>query len=184
MSTALSQIEKLKGQANVTEADVMVRGVRASGGGDDDDDDDDVEGYGGRRRSAGAASSSSAARRGAVAGALAVAAGPQMDRLKAQVAQLQQENQELKDKVVRRIMLGSGTVARFRPVVWKCVMLCECGIVWKCACTRDQLEAGHWSSFLLAAGIVMRMGLLGASAGAGGCRGCIRTGRRRRGRRL
>ena len=113
MSTALSQIEKLKGllaEANVTEADVMVRGVRASGGGDDDDDDDDVEGYGGRRRSAGAASSSSAARRGAVAGALAVggaaaaAAGPQMDRLKAQVAQLQQENQELKDKVVRRMM--------------------------------------------------------------------------------
>ena len=123
-SAVFPQIEKLKGllaEANVADTEMMVRNGRASRGGvdDDDDDDDSHEGYGSRRRSAGAASSSSAARRGAAAGgaavggaaAVAAAAGPQIDRLKAQVAQLQLENQELKDKVVRRTMC----------------LVCECG---------------------------------------------------------
>ena len=117
------QIEKLKG-------------ILAASGGhpvniSEEDEDDEDEGYGGRRRSAGAASSASAMRRGAAgtaaaAGALgggaaaaAAAGGAQTDRLRAQIAQLQQENQELKDKMVSRVI-------PWEPVAecLSCVVLC------------------------------------------------------------
>ena len=96
-------------EASVADTDRMIRATGPIG--DDDDEEEDAA------RSSGGGSRSRHVARGGAATAVAVAAAApgavQLDRLRAQVAQLQQENEDLKAQMVG----GYGANRDSRPVV-------------------------------------------------------------------